>query len=527
MLSFPSRGFAMPVSLQNPYARNSNTQYRWLKGNLHAHTDLSDGSREPQTVIDLYAGLGYDFMALSDHDVFSDYSAIDAKGMILLPGNEVTQFGPHVLQIGSTSLADPHEDRQRVIDQIVATGGLAVLNHPNWESDWDHYPFELMQQLKGYAGVEVFNGVCLDLEGSHLGQDKWERLLSSGRIVWAFAHDDSHHAGQEGRGWNVVQVAADQANAGGILAALKTGNFYASTGVVIDTIETAGTELRISAKNTQEIEIYGDKGVRLAAAKGSEIRFDAANVNATYIRAQFYGQGSAMAWTQPFVVKGGAAEGRRLMEEKFGAPDSPRPKLEALRVEKIPALGSAAIESLWRKAAASDVFYDTRSGEEASVKTAVRSLVSGEQLALRIDCDEPLMDKIDPKTTTDGNGALWAEESLEIFVDVEGKRKHYYHMMVNPAGAFYVSDALAWSKSLTHQAKAHRAAKSWSVEVLFDLANLAPGLAIGPGARFGFHVCRNRYTTTSPKVKHGGQHFMWSWVGSSNHTPGRYGWLQL
>jgi predicted metal-dependent phosphoesterase TrpH len=149
----------MLATLENLYAQKPNKKYRWLKGNLHAHTTLSDGSRAPQVVVDLYKCLGHDFMALTDHDVWSNYSKLDSRGMVFLMGNEVTAFGPHVLQVGSSAKADPLDDRQAVIDAIVKTGGLAVLNHPNWESDWDHYPMELMEKLKGYHGTEIYNGV--------------------------------------------------------------------------------------------------------------------------------------------------------------------------------------------------------------------------------------------------------------------------------------------------------------------------------------------------------------------------------
>src|SRR5262245_62368109 len=38
-----------------------------LRGNLHAHTTLSDGVRAPQALIDEYEALGYDFLAITDH----------------------------------------------------------------------------------------------------------------------------------------------------------------------------------------------------------------------------------------------------------------------------------------------------------------------------------------------------------------------------------------------------------------------------------------------------------------------------
>ena len=40
---------------------------RFWRGNLHAHSTLSDGALAPKAVIEAYQGAGYDFLQLSDH----------------------------------------------------------------------------------------------------------------------------------------------------------------------------------------------------------------------------------------------------------------------------------------------------------------------------------------------------------------------------------------------------------------------------------------------------------------------------
>src|SRR2546426_12288696 len=40
----------------------------WLRGNLHAHTTYSDGVKTPQDLIAEYEALGYDFLAITDHE---------------------------------------------------------------------------------------------------------------------------------------------------------------------------------------------------------------------------------------------------------------------------------------------------------------------------------------------------------------------------------------------------------------------------------------------------------------------------
>ena len=48
---------------------------RWYRGNLHMHTYWSDGRIFPEQAIDSYKRLGYDFIGLSDHNVFASDAA--------------------------------------------------------------------------------------------------------------------------------------------------------------------------------------------------------------------------------------------------------------------------------------------------------------------------------------------------------------------------------------------------------------------------------------------------------------------
>ena len=45
---------------------------RWYKGNLHAHTFWSDGEAFPEEAVAWYKSRGYNFLGLSDHNVFQD-----------------------------------------------------------------------------------------------------------------------------------------------------------------------------------------------------------------------------------------------------------------------------------------------------------------------------------------------------------------------------------------------------------------------------------------------------------------------
>jgi hypothetical protein len=49
----------------------SQSDTRWLKGNLHTHSYWSDGDDFPEMIMDWYKTHGYDFVALSDHNILA------------------------------------------------------------------------------------------------------------------------------------------------------------------------------------------------------------------------------------------------------------------------------------------------------------------------------------------------------------------------------------------------------------------------------------------------------------------------
>jgi hypothetical protein len=289
----------MASSIENPYLAPE-TAFEWLRGNLHSHTTNSDGERPPQEVVDDYAGRGYDFLMLSDHDVFTDPAALNANGMMLLPGVEVTARGPHILQINTATPAAPDADRQRVLDQTQGTS-LAVVAHPNWERHFNHCPQERLDAWRGYSGIEIYNGVVQRLEGSPYATDRWDRLLAAGRRVWGFANDDSHAQEDVGRAWNVVQCATRTPAA--VLDGLRHGRFYASTGVRIDSIYVEGHTINVVAANAQYLVAYSDHGKMEYECDGPELGFMVPeNAPMHYVRVECWGPGRSMAWTQPFWV---------------------------------------------------------------------------------------------------------------------------------------------------------------------------------------------------------------------------------
>lgn len=63
-----SLGFAQA----SPEGNEGTPPLRWWKGNLHTHSLWSDGDEFPEMIADWYAQRGYNFLALSDHNVLSE-----------------------------------------------------------------------------------------------------------------------------------------------------------------------------------------------------------------------------------------------------------------------------------------------------------------------------------------------------------------------------------------------------------------------------------------------------------------------
>ena len=95
----------------------------WFKGNTHAHTTESDGDSPPEYVARWYKDHGYDFLVLSDHNVFTDPATladIVDSSFLLVPGEEVTSsFDGEPVHLNGLNL--PGVVEARTAESLVAT----------------------------------------------------------------------------------------------------------------------------------------------------------------------------------------------------------------------------------------------------------------------------------------------------------------------------------------------------------------------------------------------------------------------
>lgn len=297
---------------------------------------------------------------------------------IFVLGEEITEaYQSHPLHMNAVNVQDPIVPRggatpteilqnnlDAVLDHGVEHGRevLAHLNHPNFR-----YAVTVEDQLPlryetGEGFFEVYNG---HPEVENYGSERrarteriWDILLAKriaegdGTIPYGIASDDAHRftswtTGKDsnpGRGW--VMVRSRRLTPDSIVAAMKGGDFYCSTGVTLTHVERdgkaltllvapedgvdytiefigtrRGTDLRgrdpgqapadMEGRDSQR---YGEGiGVVLKTVRGTKARYEARG-DELYVRARvtstkphphpFREGDTEMAWTQPLVVGG-------------------------------------------------------------------------------------------------------------------------------------------------------------------------------------------------------------------------------
>jgi hypothetical protein len=184
-------------------------QPRWYKGNTHTHTLNTDGDSPPDVVVKWYADHGYNFLVLTDHDSITavdELNSIYGKegSFIVVQGEEVTdRFDKrpyHVNGLGVQSVVKPQnrpgivENLQANVNAIRAAKGVPQINHPNF--GWaitaeDLKRIENAKLFEIYSGHPLIN--YLGGGGSPGTEQIWDSVLSSGKVLYGVATDDSHH----------------------------------------------------------------------------------------------------------------------------------------------------------------------------------------------------------------------------------------------------------------------------------------------------------------------------------------------
>jgi hypothetical protein len=300
---------------------------RWYKGNLHTHTLNSDGDSTPDDVVRWYREHGYQFLVLTDHNYLTSVDGLNAlhgasDQFLVVKGEEVTgRYGEkpvHVNGLEVERLVDAPDGSsvvdvaQKMVDAIRAARGIPSINHPNF--GWAFSTAEL-GQIQRTRLFEVFNGHPLvnNLGGGGVPglEETWDRILSSGKLLYGVAVDDAHYfkrpwdayAPAPGKGW--VYVRSPRLEGRALVDALERGEFYASTGVELSGLDVAGSTITIAVKqiptSKYRIQFIGREGRVLSEATTSPASYTFKG-DEGYVRAKVLESNGKFAWVQPVPV---------------------------------------------------------------------------------------------------------------------------------------------------------------------------------------------------------------------------------
>ncbi len=307
--------FLRTYKITDPYRGEG----RYWKGQLHIHTTLSyDGKVEPEKVLEAYREAGYDFLAFTEHNIYTPSYLLQVKKPLVIPGIEEAYpwkiLGHHYLRINARRPV--RGDLGERIARTVAEGGIVALAHPSWRGGLGigRWLPQDVPPIREPLLVEIFsrysNSIQEDL-------NFWHYLLNNNPhpcAIWCIAADDFHRPFHLNRGW--VMLKAGKLTTAEIIKALKGGSFYASSG---PQAEFGTEEGSIFARTNQDYTIRfinSDNRVVLAG-RGREM-FYTPRGNEGFVRVEIEDDEGKRAWSQPFFLLPAEYGPRREQENSGG-----------------------------------------------------------------------------------------------------------------------------------------------------------------------------------------------------------------
>jgi hypothetical protein len=294
---------------------------RFWRGNLHCHSDRSDGMRPPAEVAAAYREAGYDFLALSDHfeerwgfsvtDTrelrTSDFTTLLAAELSSGPWSARGTYWVSAVGIPLDLAPPPAGDLAGAIGLAREAGAFVVLLHPRL----NNLSVEATATLPGFEAidaVEIHNHNTARTNADKAdGSYMVDGLLERGRRVLIGAGDDAHfeYPGDRFGAW--VEVWAPELDPDALLAALRSGAYYSTQGPRIDRLELAGDQLRVETSPAQAIALGGagerwldgESAHDLQGGTVTEATFDLAPFRGSDCRVTVVDPAGRRAWANP------------------------------------------------------------------------------------------------------------------------------------------------------------------------------------------------------------------------------------
>lgn len=282
-------------------------QEGWLFGDLHMHSDASDGKYSAWELAKMAQKKGLDFIAISNHNNYTDNLQLpDVPGITCIPAVEWTHYKGHMNFFGAqvpfpnSFIANSMQEMHAIIQSAKQAGALISVNHPKcrlcpylWA---DEECFDMIEGWNGPMRTDNLRALAW-----------WDAMLRTGRRIPIVGGSDFHRNPGPVRLANpITAVLSPTKSVVDILAAVRQGKSYITNGMtaprlflqcggktfgdIIDTGED--TQINLGAQNLKagmKLKICSDGALGetiLSKQKDGKIeaRFDAAGASFVYLK---------------------------------------------------------------------------------------------------------------------------------------------------------------------------------------------------------------------------------------------------
>ena len=203
-----------------------------LFGDLHIHSDASDGRFDINTLGKMAQKKKLDFIAVANHNNFAEnFNLPNIDGLTFIKAVEWTHYKGHInffgvaAPFGNSFISNSFDETQKLIADAKNRGALISVNHPKCRFcpyEWDNYDcFDMM---------EIWNG---PMRPSNLDAIRlWTDFLKQGKRIPIVGGSDYHRPHSLAHLGNPVTAVYSQSRKDeDILTALRNGHSFVTSSV--------------------------------------------------------------------------------------------------------------------------------------------------------------------------------------------------------------------------------------------------------------------------------------------------------
>lgn len=216
----------------------------WYRGDLHVHSEESDGILGVRDLMHLAVIRGLDFLAITDHNVHTAWQQFApelSEFCLPLTGIELSTYHGHGNALGIRDWVDwrlglGNYGVNEMIRRVQEQGGIFSINHPRtgklplshacWRAD--EVDYSLVDAMEVWNAPVFSNGTGANMESRHF----WDQLLNQGYRITGIGGSDAHYieGSHQPLGVPLTYIYASSLSQTGIIAGIKRGNVFMTVG---------------------------------------------------------------------------------------------------------------------------------------------------------------------------------------------------------------------------------------------------------------------------------------------------------